>query len=252
VEEVLGYSRETGAPLHIVHVNSSGGRLVREYLDVIQKARDNGVDVTTECYPYNRGSTFIQSHLFDDWETYSDEDFAQYIWVETGEQLTRETFGKYRQQGGIIISPPTYSMDDVKVAVTSPLTMIASDGMWLDKGRAHPRTFGTYTRILGRYVREEKALSLMDALAKMSLRPAQRLEPRVPDMKNKGRVKIGADADLAVFNPDTVLDTGTFEDPAQHPAGIRHVVVNGVAVLVDGKLVEGQLPGRAIRAPIKQ
>jgi N-acyl-D-aspartate/D-glutamate deacylase len=86
----------------------------------------------------------------------------------------------------------------------------------------------------------------------MSLRPAQRLEPRVPDMKNKGRVKIDADADLAVFNPDTVLDTGTFEDPAQHPAGIRNVVVNGVALLAEGKLVEGQLPGRAIRAPITQ
>ena len=250
VEEVLGYARETGAPLHIVHINSSGAKLVREYLDVIQKARDSGVDVTTECYPYNRGSTFIQSHLFDDWETYSDENFAQFIWVQTGEHLTRESFGKYRKQGGIVIQPPSYSMDDVKAAVESPLTMIASDGMWIDNGRAHPRTFGTYSRILGRYVREEKVLSLMDALAKMSLRPAQRLEQRVPLMKNKGRVKVGADADLVVFNPDTVLDKGTFENPAQNPEGIRHVVVNGVAVLAEGNLVEGAFPGRPIRAAI--
>jgi dihydroorotase len=188
--------------------------------------------------------------LFDDWETYTDENFAQYIWVLTGEHLTRESFAKYRKQGGILIQPPSYSMDDVKAAVESPLTMIASDGMWIDNGRAHPRTFGTYSRILGRYVREEKVLSLMDALAKMSLRPAQRLEQRVPLMKNKGRVKVGADADLVVFNPDTVLDKGTFEDPAQSPEGIRHVVVNGVAVLADGNLLEGSFPGRPIRAAV--
>ncbi len=249
VEEALGYSKETGAPLHIVHINSSGAAMIPEYLDVIQKARDNGVDVTTECYPYNRGSTLIQSHQLNDWETYSDDELAQYNWVETGEQLTRESFGKYRKQGGFVISPPSYSLENVKAAVASPLTMIASDGTWLVNGRAHPRTFGAYARVLGRYVREEKALSLMDALAKMSLRPAKRLQRRVPMMKNKGRVKVGADADLVVFNPDTVLDKGTFEDPAQYPEGIRHVVVNGAAVLVEGNLVEGKLPGRPIRAP---
>ena len=92
----------------------------------------------------------------------------------------------------------------------------------------------------------------MDALAKMSLRPAKRLQQRLPMMRNKGRVKVGADADLVVFNPDTVLDKGTFEDPAQHPEGIRHVVVNGAVVLVEGNLVEGKLPGHPIRAAIKR
>ena len=151
--------------------------MIPEYLDVIQKARDNGVDVTTECYPYNRGSTLIQSHQLNDWETYSDDALAQYNWVETGEQLTRESFGKYRKQGGFVISPPSYSMENVKAAVASPLTMIASDGGTLVKGRAHPRTFGTYAAYpQSHYVREEKALSLMDALAKMSLRPAKRLQ----------------------------------------------------------------------------
>ena len=130
--------------------------------------------------------------------------------------------------------------------------MIASDGMWLDKGRAHPRTFGTYARILGRYVREQQALSLMDALSKMSLQPARRLERRVPEMRNKGCVRVGADADLVVFNPETVIDKGTFENPAQYPEGIRHVLVNGAAVLIESEIVKGVFPGRAIRGPMKE
>ncbi|MBG99515.1 MAG: D-glutamate deacylase [Solibacterales bacterium] len=252
VDEVLQYSKQSGAALHIVHINSSGAKLIPLYLETIAKARQAGIDVTTEAYPYNRGSTFIESHLFDDWETYSDEKIGQHIFVETGENLNRKSFAHYREKGGLLITQPAYSMEMVSTAIASPLTMIASDGMWLDKGRAHPRTFGTYARILGRYVREQQALSLMDALSKMSLQPARRLERRVPEMRNKGCVRVGADADLVVFNPETVIDTGTFENPAQHPEGIRHVLVNGAAVLIESEIVKGVFPGRAIRGAIKE
>ena len=104
--------------------------------------------------------------------------------------------------------------------------------------------------MLGHYVREEKALSLMTALRKMTLMPAQRLEKRAPVFKDKGRIRAGADADITVFDPDRVIDKATFEDPLQYSEGIRYVLVNGIPVLQDGQLVDGVLPGRAARAPL--
>jgi dihydroorotase len=249
LDEVVSAAEKTGASLHIVHINSSGRDRALEYLKRIAEAQQRGVDVTTECYPYNRGSTFLESHQYDDWESYTDEYIEGFTWVATGEQLTRETFGPYREQGGLIINPPSYSMETVKALVAHPMPMIASDGMWIVDGKAHPRSYGTYSRVLGRYVREEGALSLMDALEKMTVRPAERMEKRVPSMAKKGRLQEGMDADVVVFNPDTILDMGTYEDPAKPSAGIAHVLVNGVISLRDGTYVEGAHGGRAIRAP---
>jgi dihydroorotase len=112
----------------------------------------------------------------------------------------------------------------------------------------HPRGQGTFSRVLGKYVREEKALDLMTALRKMTLMPAQRLEQRAPAFKTKGRIKLGADADITVFDANRVIDSATFEKPLQYSAGIRYVLVNGVAVVKDGKLVQDIFPGRAARA----
>ena len=249
LEEVISAARETGAQAHVVHLNSSALDRVLDYLALIEKARASGVDVTTEAYPYNRGSTLIQSHLFNDWEErYSDEQLAEFIWVLTGESLTRETFPARRRQGGTIILPALYKQESVRHAIANPLVMIASDGMWLSGGRAHPRSFGTFSRVLGRYVREQGALTLSEAIRKMTLMPAQRLEKRVPSMRNKGRLRPGADADIVVFDPATVIDVGTYADPARAPEGIHYVVVNGRLVLDGGELVEGERPGRAVRA----
>ena len=248
IEEVIELARETGAPTHVVHLNSSARDRVLEYLALIENARADGVDITTEAYPYNRGSTLIQSHLFNDWERFTDEQLGEFIWVRTGESLSRATFAEKRRIGGTIIMPPLYKEASVRHAVASPLTAIASDGMWLSGGRAHPRSFGTYSRVLGRYVREQKALTLTEALRKMTLMPAQRLERRLPAMRNKGRLRPGADADIVVFDPDTILDRGTYSDPARSPVGIRHVVVNGVLTLTDGDLIQGVRAGRPVRA----
>ena len=118
--------------------------------------------------------------------------------------------------------------------------MIASDGI-MENGKGHPRAAGTYARVLGRYVREQHVLSLMDALRKMTVEPADRL-----GMKAKGRVAVGADADLAVFDPAKVIDHATFEKPAQYSEGVQFVLVNGTLVVKNGELVDGVNPGRGL------
>jgi len=249
-EEVMADAAITGAPLHIVHIQSTGGPNVTQELQMIAEARSRGMDVTTESYPYTMGMTSIQSALFDHKEEEPATYFAALLWPATGEHLTKESFLRYRKQGGMVILPGN-TPENVRAAVVSPLTMIASDG-YLAKGQGHPRTAGTYALVLGRYVREEKALDLMTALRKMTLMPAQRLEKRAPVFKDKGRIRVGADADITVFDANRVIDKATYEKPLQYSKGIQFVFVNGVPVVKDGRLVDAVFPGRAARAPVSQ
>ena len=240
LDSTLAAARSAGAPLHVVHANSSGGQDIVDFLAMIETAQVGGQDVTTEAYPYGASQTGIQSALFDDWETWDDDEFERYQWVRTGERLTRETFGRYRAQGGsVIIHGRTEEM--TRTAVTHPITMVASDG-----GTGHPRGAGTFARVLGRYVREQGALDLADALARMTIRPARRLEDWVPAMQNKGRIRVGADADITIFDPETVIDRATYLDGSLTSEGIEYVIVNGTVVVDGGTVVEGVRPGRAI------
>jgi N-acyl-D-aspartate/D-glutamate deacylase len=213
----------------------------------VDSARAAGQDVTTEVYPYTAASTMIESALFNPgWQSNLKIDYADLGWAATGERLTRESFEKYRKQGGWVI---IYMMKDENVqrAIAHPGVMIASDGVPFVDGKGHPRGAGTFARVLGLYVRERKALSLMDALAKMTIMPARRLEAVAPAMGAKGRIEVGADADLTVFDPATVVDRATFTEPTQPSAGISHVIVGGTFVVKDGELVKGAMPGKPIR-----
>lgn len=246
LEEVIAAGTITGAPLHIVHLTSNGLRATPRLLQMIGEAQSRGLDVTTELYPYTAAGNPIESAMFDEgWQKRLGIEYQDLQWVDTGERLTAESFTRYRQTGGrVLIHMIPEAI--VRAAVASPLTMIASDGI-----KGHPRSSGTYARVLGRYVREAKLLTLMDALRKMTVMPAQRLERRVPMMKNKGRLRSGADADLTVFDPERIIDTATYEEPAKYSEGIKYVLVNGVLVVRDGQLQGGVTPGKPVRAPIQ-
>jgi N-acyl-D-aspartate/D-glutamate deacylase len=246
LQEVIADSAVSGAPLQVVHINSMATKKTPEALRMIEGARARGVDVTTEAYPYIAGHTFLESALFEPgWQEKQGATYSDLLWDATGERLTADSFARYRKQGGgVVIFSNTEEM--VRMALGHPLVMIASDGR-LTEGKGHPRSAGTYARVLGRYVREAKVLSLMDAVRKSSLMPAQRLEAMAPGMRQKGRLKVGADADIAVFDAERVIDKSTFENPAQYSDGFRYVLVDGTFVVREGKL-QDVAPGQAIRA----
>lgn len=241
LQEVIADAAASGASLHVVHITSMAFRQTPLALEMIAGARQRGLDVTTEAYSYTAGMTALETAIFDPgWQERLGIGFHDLQWVETGERLTAESFEKYRKQGGFVI---LHSIPEeiVKLVMADPSVMIASDGI-MDNGKGHPRAAGCFARVLGRYVREEKALTWMEAVRKMSYLPAERLH-----LANKGRLAIGADADITIFNPETVIDKATYEKPAQASEGIPYVLVNGVVVVSDGELNESVLPGKAVR-----
>lgn len=250
IEEVIAAAAATGAPLHVVHITSMGLKNTPQLIAMIEGAQKNGLDVTTECYPYTAWSTSLESAIFDPgWQEREGITYKDLQWVKTGERLTAETFEKYRKEGGSVVGF-AIPEEAVRTAIANPTVMIASDGPRITGPRVHPRGQGTFSRVLGHYVREEKALDLMTALKKMTLMPAQRLEKRAPAFKNKGRIRVGADADITVFDPNRVIDKATYEKPLQYSEGIQFVLVDGVPVVKNGQLVDRVFPGQAARAPI--
>jgi dihydroorotase len=251
LQEVIADAAATGASLHVVHITSMGLGSTGRLLDVIDGARRSGLDVTTEAYPYTAASTGLESAIFDPgWQKRLGITYKDLQWAATGERLNAETFKVYRHQGGIVVIH-AIPEEIARLAVARPNVMIASDGMPLTGPKVHPRGQGTFARVLGHYVREEKALSLMDALKKMTVMPADRLAVRAPEMNNKGRVRVGADADLTVFDPERIIDRATFEEPLQTSEGVRYLLVHGVPVIRDGQLQTGVAPGTAVRGPIQ-
>jgi dihydroorotase len=250
LEEVISGAAVTGASLHVVHITSLGFKYTPMLLQMISEARSHGLDITVECYPYTATQTYIESAVYDgDWRGSWGIDYGDLQWIATGERLTAESFARYRKVGGLVIAH-SIPEDIVKFTIADPAVIIASDGT-LTGGKGHPRGVGTFARLLGKYVREEKLISLSEGLRKITLIPAQRLEKFAPAMKNKGRICIGADADITIFDPEQIIDQATYEEPARYSKGINYVLVNGVIVVAEGKLLENVFPGKGVRGVVK-
>jgi dihydroorotase len=242
LQEMIADAAITGASIHAVHITSMANGQTGLMLEMIAGARKRGLDITTEAYPYTAGQTNLDSAVFDgNWQQQLGITFKDLQWVATGERLTQESYARYRKQGGSVILH-SIPEEAARQAMANPDVIVASDGM-IFNGKGHPRGAGTYARVLGHYVRDEKALTLMSALRKMTILPANRLQ-----LQSKGRIKVGADADIAVFDPVHVIDKATFEKPDQYSEGLPFVLVNGTFVVRDGKIVEGVKPGAGVKA----
>ncbi|MFY9949918.1 MAG: amidohydrolase family protein [Candidatus Sulfotelmatobacter sp.] len=248
VSEVIGAAAITGASLHIVHINSTCLRDSLECLSMVAGARARGLDVTTEAYPYIAGMTAINSALFNPgWREKLGIDYSDLVLPGTGEHLTKQRFDELHNSSAnqwVLVYANTQEVVD-KV-IPNPLVMIASDGI-----EGHPRNAGTYSRVLREYVREKGTVTLMDAIRKMSFMPAEMLERSTPAARHKGRLQEGADADIVVFDANTITDRATFEKPMEPSVGVRYLAVGGTLVVDEGKLVPDVFPGRAILGPEK-
>lgn len=240
IGEVIADAAITGAPVHIAHINSTCLKQAAECLEMVAGARARGLDVTTEAYPYTAGMTTINSALFNQgWQDKFGISYGDIALPDSGERLTKTSFDKLR-------ADPTphfvllYKNDQSTVDrdILNPLVMIASDG-----AKGHPREAGTYCHILARYVREQGSLSLIDAIRKMTLMPAEVLASSTPAALRKGRIQIGSDADIVVFDLARVVDQATYAHPDVPSTGMQYVLVEGVPIIIDGKLQANIAPG---------
>src|SRR5258707_5627424 len=219
-----------------------------ECLSLIAGARARGLDITTEAYPYIAGMTAINSAVFNPgWREKLGIEYNNLVLPEAVEHLTKDRFDELHnssKQQWVLIFANTQEMIDA--TIPNPLIMIASDG-----AEGHPRNAGTYSRVLAQYVREKKTLTLMEALRKMTLMPAQMLERSTPAAHQKGRLQEGADADIVIFDPQTITDRSTFDKPMEPSVGVHYLLVGGTPLIEEGKLVPDTFPGQALKGPGK-
>jgi N-acyl-D-aspartate/D-glutamate deacylase len=255
LQELISQSERSGAGLHVCHINASAMGYIGEFLQLIAEARKRGVDVTTEAYPYNAGSTTIGAAVFArDWRSIFAIDYADVEWAETGERFNADSFASKRisEPDGIVIHH--YGKEQwTREAILAPEVMVASDAMPIleTTSGVHPRGIGTFSRVLSHYTRvgdAEGSMTLSEAIYKMSMAPAKRLRAFAPVFKNKGHLGIGADADITVFDARKIQDLATYQTPLTASEGVRYLMVGGEWVVKNGMLIDESRNGKLIKA----
>jgi hypothetical protein len=248
VQEQIANAAITGACVHIVHINSMAMSSTPQMIALFHQARDHGVDVSTEVYPWDASVDEVRSVIFDPgWQQRWGVTAGDLQSRTTGKRLTMEEFDALRSgtgDDGVLMHMNTE--ETITKALQDPLVLVASDSMDIVNRYSHPRSAGTFARVLGHYVRETGALTLSEAIRKMSLMPAQRLEAYVPAMKKKGRLQVGMDADLILFDFEQVSERARYLDAKEYSKGILYVMVDGQLVVRRGALVSGVFPGKPI------
>lgn len=279
VEELIGLAAITGAHMHLCHINSTSLKDIDNIMALVNDAFEQDVNLTVGAYPWGAASTVVGAAMFsgDGWRDRMGST-AENFQLGT-KRMTEDQLEDYQKNkpGTFIVwhfldesNPDDLAMLDK--SVMHPKILIESDEMfWMqmqpdgsiinyegnawplpDGAFSHPRSNGTFAKVLRSYVRERNLMTLSEAIRKMSLMPAQTLEGFVPQMKQKGRLQVGMDADIVIFNPDTISDVGTYEEPNQPAVGVQTLLVNGVPVVETGKLILEAGPGQPIRRPVKK
>ncbi len=278
IKELIANAALTGAHMHICHVNSTSVRDIKTILDLVERAQRAGINVTVEAYPYGAANTVVGAAMFSVPNWQKKLNTSAQAFQLGNRRLTQKELTEYQTN-----SPGTFvtwhfldedKPDDlalVDASITHPAVMIASDAVfwsYFDKNGvvlnyegdewplpkdafSHPRSAGTFAKILRSYVRERGLLSLNDAIRKMSLMPAQALEKFVPQMRMKGRIQIGMDADIVVFDPNKIADRATFDAPNRPAVGVQTLLVNGGFVVRDSELILDADHGKPIRRNVE-
>lgn len=247
--EVMELANRTGAPLFVCHITHSAMGRVGDWLAMIDEANRNGARIITETLSYAAGGTSINADVFRrrDWQQIFDISYEDVQWVATGEWLTEASWKHYASTQPLGMVNHHYVEEEwIETAIRWPSMMISTDALpAFDRDvLTNPNVAGSFSRFLGHYVRERRVLPLPQALARTSLLQANWLSDIAPAFRRKGRIQEGADADIVVFDPDTIAAGASYGKPYLAPSGIPYVIVAGRVIVDEGERIEGRYPGQ--------